>query len=101
MKAGAEMSPHRGADNTLVRAYVWGLVPNGCGLSVNGEARAFAEGEVLVFEPPFVHAAWNRNPEGRARLVLSIDVWHPDLMTQEVAALQFIERALSEGEPEG
>ena len=54
-----------------------------------------------LFEPSFVHAAWNRNPEGRARLVLSIDVWHPDLTTHEVAALQFIERALSEGEPAG
>ena len=101
MEAGVELPPHRGADNTVVRAHVGVLVPEGCALSVDGEARPFVEGEALVFEPSFVHAAWNRNPEGRARVVLSIDVWHPDLTTHEVAALQFIERALSEGEPAG
>lgn len=98
MEAGVELPPHRGADNTVVRAHLGVLVPDACALSVDGEARPFVEGEALVFEPSFAHAAWNRDPKGRARLVLSIDLWHPDLTTHEVAALQFIERALSEGD---
>ena len=44
---------------------------------VNGETRAWEEGRCLVFDDSFVHSVSHNG--SAARIVLIVDVWHPDL----------------------
>lgn len=44
------------------------------------------EGRCLVFDDSFEHEAWNHND--RARMVLLIQFWHPDLSAAEIWALK-------------
>jgi aspartate beta-hydroxylase len=47
------------------------------------------EGKAIVFDDSFEHEAWNDHPS-QARLVLIVDVWHPDLSDAEVKFLSFL-----------
>jgi aspartyl/asparaginyl beta-hydroxylase (cupin superfamily) len=63
-------------------------VPEGdCEIVVGGESRRWVEGEVLLFDDSFEHAVHNETDE--ARLILLIDLWHPELQTdaQRLAVL--------------
>ena len=87
LRPGTRLGAHCGPTNGRLRAHL-GLVvpddepPNGelriiCG----GEERRWAEGEVLIFDDSFEHAVWNDT--SKPRLVLIVDLWHPDLDTDE------------------
>ena len=45
--------------------------------------RAWREGEVLVLDDAFEHEVWNDS--GEPRVILIVDVWHPDFSDAEVA----------------
>ena len=47
-------------------------------------------GNCLVFDDYFTHEAWNRTD--KERLVLIVDVWHPDLAREERHKLEAIHR---------
>jgi aspartyl/asparaginyl beta-hydroxylase (cupin superfamily) len=64
------------------------IVPEGCGLRVGNETRAWREGEALIFDDSIEHEAWNTSD--RVRVVLLFDIWRPELTEGErklVAAL--------------
>ena len=44
------------------------------------------EGRCLVFDDSFEHEAWNRSDS--VRIVLLIQLWHPDLSAAEIWALK-------------
>ena len=57
-----------------------------CGRSrVGAETRLWARGEALVFDDTIEHEAMN--PTDELRVVLIIDVWHPDLTDVEKEAV--------------
>ena len=85
MAGGAHLRPHCSVDNLRVRIHLGISVPDGCSLRVGSETRAWEEGKCLVFEDSFEHEVWNRS-ESR-RIVLIVDLWHPDLSDVEVRAL--------------
>jgi aspartyl/asparaginyl beta-hydroxylase (cupin superfamily) len=62
-----------------VRGHLGIVVPDGlpaCGLEVDGEARGWQTGRMLLFCDAYNHRAWNR---GRSpRLVMIIDVMLPE-----------------------
>ena len=69
------------------------VVPEGqCRLRVAGETRVVEEGRCLVFDDSFEHEAWNDDP-GTTRIVLILDVWHPDLHPKEVKFLNYLQNA--------
>jgi aspartate beta-hydroxylase len=78
---GTHILPHRGVTNTRAVCHLPLLVPEDCALVVGGEARAWNEGEAVVFDDTYEHEAWNRG--SRARVVLIVDVWNPHLTTAE------------------
>jgi len=47
------------------------------------------EGQCVAFDDSFQHEAWNGHPD-TARVVLIVDVWHPDLTDPEVRALELM-----------
>ena len=78
---GTHILPHRGVTNTRAVCHLPLVVPEDCALVVGGEARAWREGEAVVFDDTYEHEAWNRG--SRTRVVLIIDVWHPHLTAAE------------------
>jgi len=53
----------------------------GCYLKVGSEVRQLVEGQCVVFDDSFQHSSWN-NTDGD-RIVLIVDIWHPDLTLSE------------------
>jgi aspartyl/asparaginyl beta-hydroxylase (cupin superfamily) len=92
LEAGTEIPMFRHVENTRLRAYFVLQAGLDTALEIEDEAQAFVEGEILILEPCLEHRLWNRDPSGKPRLVLAIDLWHPLLSMHEIAALQFIER---------
>jgi len=85
MKGGTHLHPHCSTDNLRVRLHLGIVVPEGCLMRVAGETRTWEEGKVLAFEDSFEHEVWNRSTH--RRVVLIVDLWHPDLTDVEIRAL--------------
>jgi hypothetical protein len=94
MEAGTHVQPHCGPFNTRLRCHFGLSVPEGAELRVGSEVRPWIEGKCIVFDDSFEHEVWNRS--SRARLVLIVDTWHPDLAAHEIDALNVIERLSSQ-----
>ncbi len=65
-------------------------MPDGCGVRVGGVSGAWREGRCIVFDDSFRHDVWNDSD--RRRVVLVLDLWHPDLSEDEVALLAGLHR---------
>jgi aspartyl/asparaginyl beta-hydroxylase (cupin superfamily) len=81
---GAHIPPHTGIGNTRLVCHLPLIVPEGCWFRVGAETRPWREGEAWVFDDTIEHEAMN--PSGKLRVILIVDVWHPDLSPAERAA---------------
>jgi len=90
LEPDTHIAPHTGPTNVRLRCHLGIDVPEGCGLRVGGVERTWEEGRCLVFDDSFTHEAWNRS--ARPRVVLVVDLWHPDLTDDEVALLNGLHR---------
>jgi aspartyl/asparaginyl beta-hydroxylase (cupin superfamily) len=91
MRAGTHIAPHRGPTNLRLRCHLGVEVPDGdCAIRVAEQTERWREGECLVFDDYFEHEAWNRTAEDR--IVLIVDLWHPDLSATEVQLLEGLHR---------
>ena len=89
LNPGCVIKPHCGPWNANLTIHLPLIVPQGdCALRVGGEARRWKEGECLVFDDSFEHEAWNRTEV--TRLILLVDIWHPDLTAEEAQVMQSI-----------
>lgn len=86
---GTHITAHYGPTNCRLRCHLPLFVPEGCFLCVNGEERQWRERELLLFDDSFRHEAWHRGIDGE-RVVLMLDLWHPELTTVEKEALSFM-----------
>ncbi|XP_054089651.1 uncharacterized protein LOC105209240 isoform X2 [Zeugodacus cucurbitae] len=77
MQPGTHVHAHCGPTNCRLRAHLGLVVPPGPRLRVAEEERTWNEGEFLIFDDSFEHEVWHNGTS--LRLVLIIDVWHPDL----------------------
>ncbi len=82
---GTHLTPHTSIDNLRARCHLALEIPDGCEIIVGGEARRWQAGRALCFDESFEHETWNRSDE--RRVVLIVDVWHPDLTDVEIRAL--------------
>ena len=86
MRPGSRLAPHCGPTNRRLRAHLGLVVPEGdirirCGDEAEHPPRRWREGEVLLFDDSFEHEVWNLTDQ--PRLVLIVDIWHPQLDTDE------------------
>jgi len=83
LSPGTTIKPHCAAENDRVRVHLALSVPDGddIGIRVADETRGWEEGQLLVFDDSFEHEVWHRGTEAGSadRLVLIIDLRHPDL----------------------
>lgn len=87
---GTHFRAHCGPTNARLRVHLGLMVPappNTPVIRVCDERRQWEEGKCLVFDDSFEHEVWNYDEE---RVVLVVDMWHPELDTVEkqVDALQ-------------
>lgn len=91
LRGGTHVHPHRGPTNLRVRCHLGIRVPDGdCAIRVGDETRRWEEGRCLVFDDYFEHEAWNHTDEDR--IVLIVDLWHPDLSDTEIRLLEGLHR---------
>ncbi|MFD5823970.1 aspartyl/asparaginyl beta-hydroxylase domain-containing protein [Lentzea sp. NPDC060358] len=74
---GTHIMPHCGSTNALLRIHLPIKVPAGAGIRVGDQETRWEEGKCLVFDDSFEHEVWHRGTEDR--VVLIVDVLHPDL----------------------
>lgn len=93
----SRVAPHRGPTNMRVRAHLGIEIPPECGIRVGEVSTTWHTGTCIVFDDSFPHDVWNESD--RERIVLVVDLWHPDLSDDEVRLLdgfqRYIERAAS------
>lgn len=86
---------HWGPTNMRVRAHLGIDIPPHCGIRVGETAATWQNGRCIVFDDSFPHEVWNESE--RERIVLVVDLWHPDLSDDEVRLLdgfqRYVERA--------
>lgn len=87
---GCRIAAHTSPANLRLRVHLPLIVPSSspdrCGLRVADEVRPWEVGKALIFDDAFEHETWNETDE--ARVVLLLDLWHPDLTNAEVGAIQ-------------
>ncbi|XP_020717661.1 aspartyl/asparaginyl beta-hydroxylase isoform X2 [Ceratitis capitata] len=88
MQAGTHVHAHCGPTNCRLRAHLGLVVPKGTHLRVAEEERTWTEGEFLIFDDSFEHEVWHNGTS--FRLVLIVDVWHPDLSVHQRRTLSAI-----------
>jgi aspartate beta-hydroxylase len=87
MNPGTHIAAHRGPTNLRLRCHLGIQVPEGpCGLRVGNEEGCWREGKCIIFDDSLEHESWNRT--ALTRIVLIVDLWHPDLAPAEIALLQ-------------
>ena len=86
----SRVAPHYGPTNVRLRCHLGLEVPRGCGIRVGGITGRWEEGKCLVFDDSFRHDVWNESDA--RRIVLILDLWHPDLAEDEVALLAGLHR---------
>lgn len=91
---------HNGPTNKKLRCHLPLIVSNSdrslCRLRVGHEIRGLEERKCILFDDSFQHEAWNDSDF--VRIVLIIDIWHPDLSSQEVRIFDIMQRGKMEME---
>jgi aspartate beta-hydroxylase len=85
----ANIHAHFGPVNTRIRVHLGIEVPAGCEIEIDNQTRTWEEGKCIVFDDSFLHSV--RNTSDRHRVILLVDVWHPELRDDEIAALMEID----------
>lgn len=98
LDSSTHVTAHYGPTNKKLRCFLPLFVPtdehgeSSCWIRVNHETRRVEEGKILIFDDSFYHEAANDSLSS-PRIVLIIDVWHPDLTDLEVKTLEFINKS--------
>jgi hypothetical protein len=87
---GTYIAPHRGPTNLRVRCHLGLEVPPGCGLRVQGIVGQWEQARCITFSDRFLHEAWNWST--RRRVVLVVDLWHPNLSDHEIQLIEGLYR---------
>jgi len=89
---GSNIKPHVGPSNRMLRVWlpVVGFGPE-TGLSVGGQVVHPKDGEPLAWDHSYRHYAWNHSQD--IRVVLIVDIWHPDLTDPEIKFLSTLQNA--------
>lgn len=82
MPAGTHLLPHCSADNLRLRCMVGIDVPDNCFIRVTDWHYHWQVGKVFLWEDSFEHESANQDV--RHRVVFVFDMWHPELMDQEI-----------------
>uniref|UniRef100_A0A8C6U3A7 Aspartyl/asparaginy/proline hydroxylase domain-containing protein n=1 Tax=Neogobius melanostomus TaxID=47308 RepID=A0A8C6U3A7_9GOBI len=88
---GATLGSSYGPTNTRLRCHLGLQTPPACELVVGGEPQCWSEGHCLLVDDSFLHTVSHKGPqEAGPRVILSVDLWHPNVAAAERQALDFM-----------
>ncbi|KAI6660025.1 Aspartyl/asparaginyl beta-hydroxylase [Oopsacas minuta] len=85
MHPGTHVSPHCGPTNCRLRMHLGLIIPENVRIRVGNETRSWEEGKVIIFDDSFEHEVWQESKS--IRIILIVDIWHPDLNQQQKRSL--------------
>jgi hypothetical protein len=91
LKPGVTLPPHHDGSNIDVTCQLALVTPENCGIRVGSETRNWTEGKTLFFDHSFEHEAWNKSQQ--ERVILLLDLYHPELTKIEKFLLWFCGKA--------
>jgi len=83
--------PHHGPSNRMLRVWLPLCGLDGFRLRVGDQIVTPQAGKAFVWDHSFEHEAWHDGDE--TRIVLIVDIWHPDLTDDEVKFLKTLQNA--------
>lgn len=95
---GSHLRPHSGSVNVRLRYHLGLETPQGPWLRVGTERREWARGKVLIFDDSLEHEV--RHEGAERRVVLLVDLWHPELTQEERAFTHALATRLFASAPE-
>ena len=95
LQPGSRIEPHTSPCNFRLRCHLALDASSGFFIRVGARTVTWTTGKLLVFDDSFVHIVRHEEQEGRQRetrerIVLIFDIWHPDITTEEQAALNSV-----------
>lgn len=82
LQPNSSIDPHTSPLNFRLRIHLALDVPKGdCGLQVGPRTQQWSQGHCTVLDDSYVHHVWNKTSE--PRVVLLVDIWHPDVTADE------------------
>ncbi|XP_038138175.1 aspartate beta-hydroxylase domain-containing protein 2 isoform X1 [Cyprinodon tularosa] len=88
---GATLTSSYGPTNTRLRCHLGLQTPALCELVVGGEPQCWSEGHCLLLDDSFLHTISHKGPpESGPRVILNVDLWHPNVAAAERQALDFM-----------
>ncbi|MDM9583643.1 MULTISPECIES: aspartyl/asparaginyl beta-hydroxylase domain-containing protein [unclassified Nostoc] len=88
MKPGVIVPPHIDDMNISLTCHLGITIPENCGLRVASKTQNLTQGGILFFDNSFEHEAWNKSQE--ERVILLLELYHPELTNFEKALLKLI-----------
>lgn len=88
LSANTTIEPHYGVTNVKLRIQIPLLNQsniNKCYITINNIDYHYEAGKVIIFDDSYLHSV--RNDSNQDRVVLLIDIWHPDLSQHTIQAL--------------
>jgi len=93
---GAHVLDHNGPTNRKLRLHLPLVGVEGSKMRVGDETRYPKEGEWIIFDDSFNHEAWHEGDT--TRIILILDLWHPDLSDPEVKFFSLLQKSKLKGE---
>lgn len=91
MDPHTRVAAHLGPTNMRVRCHFGLRVPEGdCAIRCGDEVLRWKEGKCIVINDALDHEVWNLTPH--ERLILIVDLWHPELTAREINTLRGLQR---------
>lgn len=84
LETGAEIKPHGGETNGVIRCHLGLQIPESlpnCGFKVLEEEKSWIDGELLMFTDAHKHAAWNKTNQNR--FILLFDIIKPEYLDRK------------------
>jgi aspartyl/asparaginyl beta-hydroxylase (cupin superfamily) len=98
---GTGIKPHTDNTNFILTSHLGLDVPEGqCWMQVGELKKNWLNGRGIIADTSFIHSTANES-ENRTRFVLIIRFWHPELLSNEKHALQFLFDAIEDPTPDG
>lgn len=82
---GAAVAPHHGPTNAKLRGHLPLEAGPGAVIHVGQLGRQLEVGRALLFDDSYLHAVSNGEPH--ERVVLLVDLWHPELTAKEINSI--------------
>ena len=95
MKPKTSIKAHYGATNLKLRCHFPLFVPDEAYLRVASDPRPWHEGKMIIFDDSYEHEAANLS-DTQERVILLIDIWHPDLHQEEIKEITGMVKRLEE-----